>query len=123
MSFDVAADAYTRFMGQYSEPLGVQFLDLADPQPGQRALDVGCGPGALTAQLVDRLGVTAVAAIDPSESFVDAARARFPGLDVRQGVAEELPFPDAGFDLALAQLVVQFMSDPVVGLREMARVT
>jgi SAM-dependent methyltransferase len=123
MSFDVAADAYSRFMGQYSEPLAVQFAALADPHSGQRALDVGCGPGALTAQLVERLGVSAVVAIDPSEPFVEAARTRFPGLDVRHGVAEELPFPDDGFDLALAQLVVHFMSDPVAGLREMARVT
>jgi len=64
-----------------------------------------------------------VTAIDPSESFVAAARARFPGLDVHRGSAENLPFPDDDFDLALAQLVVHFMTDPVAGLREMARVT
>jgi SAM-dependent methyltransferase len=121
--FDVAADAYTRFMGRYSEPLAIQFASLADPQPGQRALDVGCGPGALTAQLVERLGVSAVVAIDPSESFVEATRERFPGIEVHRGAAEQLPFPDAGFDFAFAQLVVHFMSDPVAGLREMARVT
>lgn len=123
MSFDVSADAYTRFMGRYSEPLAVQFAALADPQPGQRAVDVGCGPGALTSQLVERLGVSAVSAIDPSESFVAATQLRFPGLDVRQGVAERLPFPDDGFDVAMAQLVVHFMSDPVAGLREIGRVT
>jgi SAM-dependent methyltransferase len=123
MSFDVAADAYTRFMGQYSEPLAVQFVALADLQPGQRVLDVGCGPGALTAQLVERLGASAVTAIDPSESFVAAPGSRFPGVDVHHGVAEQLPFPDDGFDAAFAQLVVHFMSDPVAGLREMARVT
>ncbi len=123
MSFDVGADVYTRFMGQYSEPLAVQFAALADLSPGQRALDVGCGPGALTAQLVERLGTAAVAAIDPSESFVAAMRARFPGFDVRHGVAEQLPFPDDVFDAALAQLVVHFMDDPIAGLRDMGRVT
>ncbi len=123
MSFDVTADAYGRFMGQYSEPLAVQFAEYAGVQPGQQALDVGCGPGALTAQLTDRLGADAVTAIDPSAPFVDAARARFPGVDVRAGEAEDLPFPDDAFDLAVAQLVVHFMTDPVAGLREMRRVT
>gem|GEM_PF-434534 len=86
-------------------------------------MDVGCGPGALTAQLVERLGADAVSAIDPSPSFVAASRARFPEVDVQFGVAEHLPFPDDCFDLALAQLVVHFMTDAVSGLLEMARVT
>ena len=62
-------------------------------------------------------------AVDPSESFVDAARERHPGVTVEQAAAEHLPFPDGAFDAALAQLVVHFMTDPVAGLREMARVT
>ena len=122
MSFDVAADAYGRFMGQYSEPLAREFATYADVQPGQRAVDVGCGPGALIAQLVDRLGAGAVAAIDPSAPFVAAAAARFPGVEVRKGSAEDLPYADDAFDAALAQLVVHFMQDPVAGLTEMARV-
>lgn len=123
MSFAVTAQAYARFMGRFSEPLAVEFSALVDPQPGQRALDVGCGPGALTARLVERLGTDSVAAIDPSESFVAAIRERFPGIDVRPGVAEHLPYADHSFDLALAQLVVHFMSDPVAGLAQMKRVT
>jgi SAM-dependent methyltransferase len=123
MSFDVAAEAYGRFMGRYSEPLAKAFVEVAGLSAGQRALDVGCGPGALTARLVDRLGVDHVAAVDPSARFVAAVRDRFPDLDVRRGVAEELPYADATFDAALAQLVVHFMTDPVAGLREMARVT
>jgi len=123
VTFDVAADAYSRFMGRYSEPLAVQFAELAQVQAGHRALDVGCGPGALTAQLVERLGAEAVSAIDPSASFVAAVRARFPQVDVRFGAAEAVPFPDDFFDVALAQLVVHFMTDAVSGLREMARVT
>lgn len=123
MSFNVPADAYARFMGRYSEPLAVRFVELADLHRGQRALDVGAGTGVLTAQLVARLGSDAVVAIDPSAPFVEATRARLPDVDVRSGAAEQLPFPDASFDAALAQLVVHFMSDPVAGLREMARVT
>ena len=123
MSFDVSADAYMRFMGQYSEPLAVLFADLAGIGRGQRVLDVGCGPGALTAQLVSRTGADAVSAVDPSRSFTAAVRERLPGVDVRRSAAEQLPFPEGAFDAALAQLVVHFMADPVAGLREMSRVT
>ena len=123
MSFTVAADAYDRFMGRYSVPLSPQLADLADVVVGQRVLDVGCGPGALTTELVTRLGAAAVTAVDPSEPFVEAARERHPGVSVERASAEQLPFPDEAFDAALAQLVVHFMADPVAGLREMARVT
>jgi SAM-dependent methyltransferase len=123
VGFDVAADAYDRFMGRYSAQLSAPFADFAGLESGQIVLDVGCGPGALTAELVRRVGAEGVAAVDPSELFVAAARERHPGVDVRLAPAEELPFPDNAFDAALAQLVVHFMADAVAGLREMARVT
>lgn len=123
MSFAVAADSYDRFMGRYSVPLAPQLLDLAEVSAGQRVLDVGCGPGAVTTELVRRLGPDNVSAVDPSEPFVAAAKERHPGVDVQLATAEQLPFGDGEFDAALAQLVVHFMSDPVAGLREMARVT
>jgi SAM-dependent methyltransferase len=123
VSFAVDADAYDRFMGRYSVLLAPRFADFAAVGAGVRAIDVGCGPGALTTELVARLGADAVAAVDPSESFVAAAKRRHPGVDVRRAPAEAIPFADGEFDTALAQLVVHFMSDPVAGLREMARVT
>ena len=123
MTFAVPPEAYGRFMGRFSEPLAAVFADACGVRAGQRVLDVGCGPGALTAELVRRLGPDAVTAIDPSPPFVEATAARFPRVDVRTGVAEDLPFPDATFDAALAQLVVHFMADPVQGLREMGRAT
>ena len=122
-SFAVPAEAYDRFMGVHSRQLAPQLADLAQLSSGDRALDVGCGPGALTAELVARLGARSVAAVDPSESFVAATHARHPDADVRLAPAEALPFKDRDFDAALAQLVVHFMTDPVAGLREMARVT
>ena len=123
MSFAVSADAYDRFMGRYSVQLAPEFADFAGVASGQRVLDVGCGPGALTGELVKRVGAEAVSAVDPSESFVVAVGERYRGVDVRHVAAEELPFVDGAFDAALAQLVVHFMSDPVRGLGEMARVT
>lgn len=119
----MAAESYDRFMGRYSSRLSAQMADVAGVRAGQRVIDVGCGPGALTAELVGRLGAEAVTAVDPSAPFVAAARARHPGVSVAQAAAEHLPFPDRAFDAAIAQLVVHFMADPIAGLREMARVT
>jgi SAM-dependent methyltransferase len=121
--FEVSADAYASFMGRYSSPLARAFVDIVGVGAGQRALDVGCGTGALTEVLVRTLGAEQVCAVDPSRAFVAAVGALLPGVDVREAPAEELPWPDAGFDRTLAQLVVHFMRDPVRGLAEMARVT
>lgn len=123
VSFTVAAESYDRFMGRYSIPLAPRFADFASVASGQRVLDVGCGPGALTTELVGRLGPAAVCAVDPSEPFVAATQERHPAVTVQRSAAEHLPFGDGEFDAALAQLVVHFMADPVAGIREMGRVT
>lgn len=116
-------EAYDRFMGRYSRPLAQELVDLLAVSPGSRALDVGCGPGALTGVLVARVGAHRVSAVDPSPPFVEACRARHPDVDVRQGTADALPFDDHSFDVTAANLVVHFMPDPVAGITEMARVT
>jgi SAM-dependent methyltransferase len=123
MSFDVPDGAYGRFMGRYSEPLAVPFAEFVEVVGGQRLLDVGCGPGALTAHLSTLTAPTLVTAVDPSPPFVEAVARRCPYADVHLTAAESLPFLDDSFDAALAELVVHFMRDPVAGLREMARVT
>jgi ubiquinone/menaquinone biosynthesis C-methylase UbiE len=109
-------------MGRFSVPLAPVFADFAGVAAGQGVVDVGCGPGALTGVLVDRLGAPNVAAADPSEPFITALADRYPGVRAERAGAEALPFEDGEFDAAVAQLVVQFMSDPVAGLREMGRV-
>jgi SAM-dependent methyltransferase len=123
MSFSAGPEAYDRFMGRYSTPLAPRFADFASIGEAQRVLDVGCGPGALTGELVGRFGADAVVAVDPSPGFVEAAGRRNPGVDVRRAEAESLPFDDGSFDAALAQLVVHFMTDPAAGIAEMRRVT
>lgn len=111
-SFQASGAAYDAFMGRYSLPLGEVFADAAGVHAGQTALDVGCGPGALTGVLVGRLGASGVSAFDPSEPFAAECAARHPGVDVRTGRAEAIPFDDDSFDVALAQLVLHFVTDP-----------
>jgi SAM-dependent methyltransferase len=123
VAFDVEADSYDRFMGRYSARLAPAFADFARVGPGQVVLDVGCGPGALTGEVVRRAGPAAVVAVDPSASFVRAIRSRFPDVEVHEAPAERLPLASGRFDRTLAQLAVHFMDDAVGGLREMARVT
>ena len=121
-TFQVSGRAYDTFMGRYSQRLAPVFADAARVAAGDRVLDVGCGPGALTGHLVDRLGASAVTSIDPTPPFVAACAARFPTVDVRLARAEEIPFADDTFDGALAQLVLHFVRDPERAAAEMARV-
>jgi SAM-dependent methyltransferase len=122
-TFHASADAYDRHVGRYSDQLASALIAFAGVEPGMRAVDVGCGPGALTAALARRLGAASVCAADPSGPFAAACRARLPGVEVVVAGAEALPFAGATFDGALSQLVVNFMGDPEAGVREMARVT
>lgn len=118
--FHVSDTAYDNFMGRYSVRLAPVFADFAGIEQGQHVLDVGAGTGALTSELVRR--AADVSAADPSPPFVASLERRFPGLDVKAAPAEELPWPDASFDAALAQLVVTFMNDAPAGIAEMRRV-
>ncbi len=121
-AFFASADAYDRWVGRYGPSLAAELIGFAKVKPGMLALDVGCGPGALTTALVELLGPKSVAAVDPSEPFVEAARARLPGVEIRVAPAEKLPFMDDRIDVVLSQLVVNFMEDAEAGVREMARV-
>ena len=121
--FQAPADAYDRWIGRYAASLAEGMLRVAEVAPGQRVLDVGCGPGGLTEALAAVVGAEHVAAVEPSTSFADACRHRVPGAEVREAPAETLPFDDERFDVALSQLVVNFMTDPLRGVSEMARVT
>jgi ubiquinone/menaquinone biosynthesis C-methylase UbiE len=121
-TFRAAADMYERFVGRYAPALSAALIEAVGIEPGDRLLDVGCGPGGLAAGLAEVVGAENVCAVDPSEPFVAICRARLPGADVRIAAAEELPFEDDSFDGAFAQLVVNFMSDAELGVGEMKRV-
>lgn len=118
-----SGDAYEPYVGRWSRLVARDFLHWLDQPESLRWLDVGCGTGALTEALVERVGGANVSAADPSEPFVEACRSRAPEADVRVGRAEALPFEDRSFDAVLSQLVVNFLPDVPQGMAEMRRVT
>jgi SAM-dependent methyltransferase len=122
VSFETGTEAYARHVGRYGAGLASALCDATGVTTGDSALDVGCGPGVLAAELARRLGAERVAGVEPSAPFLEAARAAVPGADLRSGRAEELPFADDSFDVVLSQLVVNFMEDAPRGVAELARV-
>ena len=93
---------------------------LARPQPGERALDVGCGTGHFSLRL-EALGLT-VDALDASSAMLDVARKKSVAIAWRLGQAEALPYPDNAYDLVLSVTAIEFMTDQAQALREMLRV-
>ena len=123
MQFVAPAEQYDCFMGRYAPTLAAALADAAGVSAGMRVLNVGCGPGGLTRELVARVGAGNVVAIDPAPQFTAACHDRNPGTEVCEGVAEALPWAEAEFDAVLSALVLGFMRDPDQGVREMARAT
>ena len=102
-------------------------IQAADPEPGERVLDVGCGTGIVAREVASRLGATsAVTGIDLSANMLTVARAAAAGerlaIEWREGNAEQLPFHDAAFDLVLSQFALMFVADKAAALSEMRRV-
>ena len=91
-------------------------------KPGLRLLDVGCGPGTITADLAQRLGASRVCGIDASADIVDDARREYPDIEFTVGDVNHLPFDDASWDIVHAHQLLQHVSDPVAALKEMRRV-
>ena len=93
-------------------------------EPGMDVLDVGCGPGTITADLATLTRPGRTVGIDASEDVIAQASSLDPaaGAEFRVGNLMELPFPDGSFDVVHAHQVLQHLADPVGALREMARV-
>ena len=123
MTFHVPSEVYDRFVGRYSYGLCEALAKAAGITPASFVLDVGAGTGTGTRYLVDLVGPDRVAAVEPSEPFLEGLRSHGLGIDARIGSAEALPFRSDTFDAALAQLVLNFVADPQEGVAEMRRVT
>lgn len=118
------ADGYEQLMGRWSRRLAPDFIDFAGIAAGDRILDVGCGTGSLTFELASRSEPKAIAAIDFAPAFVEAAKRRNTDarVTIQQADATDLPFADDAFDRAMALLVLHFVPDAPLAIREMRRV-
>lgn len=106
---------------RFVSDLGAPVLDLLAPQPGERILDLGCGDGVLTAELVARGCVVVVVGVDASAAQVEAARRR--GLDARVMSGEQLAF-DGEFDAVFSNAALHWMRDAdavIAGVRRALR--
>jgi SAM-dependent methyltransferase len=119
-----AGDAYEPYIGRWSRLVAREFIAWLAVAPGSDWLDVGCGTGALSQTIVDHASPGSVVSVDPSPGFVEYAKARVSGGNVRFGVgdARSLPVATASVDVAAAALVLNFVSEPALAVAEMARV-
>ena len=119
-AWSAVADGWSELWAAFADPALRALLDAAAVGPGTRVLDVGCGSGELLALAAGRGAV--VAGVDPAEGM-RALAARAVGVEVRDGDAEHLPWPDASFDVVLAVNALQFADDIGAALAELVRVT
>jgi SAM-dependent methyltransferase len=110
---------------QRSAERNAAFL-LPSLRAGQRVLDVGCGPGAITRGLAERVAPDGeVVGVDHDAAYVAAARERWssvPGLRFEEADAAALPFEDGSFDVAFLHAVLQHVTSPEAVVAEVRRV-
>jgi SAM-dependent methyltransferase len=118
-------DGYELQMGRWSRRLAPLFVDFAGITRAENVLDVGCGTGSLSFCLAQNSAISTVRGVDISSTYIEHAKSRNhdPRLVFQIGDACALPFPEASFDLTLSMLVLQFIPQPALAVREMLRVT
>lgn len=116
--------AYERVMGRWSRRVGDIFVDWIGVPKNLHWIDIGCGTGVFTEQLIRHCSPAAVSAVDPSAEQMAFARDRadLKMVEFHAGDAQDLPFPDNRFDVAVMALVIHFVPDPGKAISEMARV-
>ena len=109
-----AGDAYEAYMGRWSRLVAREFLAWLQVGHAQHWLEVGCGSGALTAAILSSCAPGSLVACDQSAAFVDHARAQLhdPRVAFVTASADALPRRDAGFDVVVSGLVLNFIADP-----------
>ncbi|HIP63541.1 MAG TPA: methyltransferase domain-containing protein [Archaeoglobus profundus] len=107
----------------YSEEMRKTVVDMANIKQGDLVLEVGCGTGFTTYEIVRRVGEENVVAVDITPEQMEKAIKRFPNVKFVRGDAEELPFKDNVFDAAISAGSIEYWPHPQLGIQEMARVT
>lgn len=117
--------AYELFLGRWTRRLAPLLLDFAGFTGAGRVLDVGCGTGSLARAMAARWPARQIVGIDIAAPYIAFARTQeqAPHLHFEIADAARLPFADRTFSGAAAQLVLNFVPDPLAALKEMQRVT
>lgn len=118
-------DRYEPYVGRWSRPAAREFVPWLGRPAGLAWLDVGCGTGAVTQTILDLAQPGSVRSVDASPDLIGYARAHVTGGPVffEVGDAQALPLDDAVVDAAVSGLMLNFLPDPLQGVRQMARVT
>ena len=116
-------DSYEMYVGRWSRKTGQKFLAWLDAPREQRWLDLGCGTGALTSQILQDYEPTSVVGVEPSEGFLAVAReaTRDERVQFRQGAGEKVPVDDGAVDFAVSGLVLNFIPDKKRAMEELVR--
>ncbi len=115
-------DRYARLLSLGQDPRWRRFLvSRVEAGPGDTVLDVATGTGAVALEL-QRQKHCAVVGLDQSAQMLEIARRRLPGVELVEGDADHLPFPDASFAGLTFTYLLRYVDDPAATLRELARV-
>lgn len=107
----------------YSNEMRKTVVDMAEISEGDQVIEVGCGTGFTTEEIVSRVGEQNVVAVDLTPEQMQKAIAKFPSVNFLRGDAENLPFKDNTFDAAISAGSIEYWPNPQRGIAEMARVT
>ncbi len=115
-------ERYQRYMGRWSTLVAAELLDWLEPPDALAWVDVGCGTGVLAGAVAARCSPVSVVGVDPSAGFLRSAREVSPPVRVARADAQRLPLRDDVADRVVSGLVLNFVPDPALAVREMARV-
>lgn len=117
------ARVYDEKWSFYTEATARETIKRLNLRSSDRLLDVGCGTGTLLQYLSEQHPVTQLSGVDPVKEMLEVARRKLStAIDIREGWATQLPFPEEEFDVVVSCSVFHYITDPVAALKEIHRV-